>query len=235
MNKFVKAVLDLLFPPKCAVCGELSEGRGALCDECFGKYREEYLGAVGARTFGGNLRMIALTEYHPSRADTHVTERAILKLKRVKRADLADLFARDMARAVLRDIKLGGHSTEDVVLTYIPRGEGNLRKYGFDHGELLCRRISLYSGLSMIRTFERKRGGEQKKMTASERTVNAEESLFGTDTAKVRGLHVYLVDDVITSGAGAKRCSELLYKMGCADVTGLFIAETVRHDRRGSY
>ena len=235
MNKFLKIVLDLLFPPKCAVCDEITEDRGVLCNECFEKYREESSRAVGAKTFDGNLRMIALTEYHPWRADTHVTEMAILKLKRVKRVDLADLFARDMALALLRDIKLSGYGTEDIVLTYIPRGEGNLRKYGFDHGELLCRRISLYSGVSMIRAFERKRGGEQKKMTASERTVNAEESLFGTDTAKVRGLHVYLVDDVITSGAGAKRCSELLYKMGCADVTGLFIAETVRHDRRGSY
>ena len=41
MNKFVKLLLDLIFPPKCAVCGEITEGGGALCGECLAKYAEE--------------------------------------------------------------------------------------------------------------------------------------------------------------------------------------------------
>ena len=97
MNKFIKLMLDLLFPPKCAVCRELTEDRGALCEECLGRYREESgHRSAEAKTFGAGLRIIAVTEYDPARADTHVTERMILRLKKVKRVPLADVFARDM-------------------------------------------------------------------------------------------------------------------------------------------
>ena len=236
MNKFVKLLLDLLFPPKCAVCGELTEDKGALCAECLSKYREESgSGTPSAKNFDGTLRMIVITTYDPSRADTHVTERMILKLKKVKREALADVFARDMALALLKDIKLSGIKAEDTVLTYIPRSGKNLAKYGFDHGELLCRRISKYSGVEMLSVLERRHGREQKKMNAKERMANAEESIILSDETAVKDRHVYLVDDIITTGAGAKRSATLLYKAGCRDVTGLFIAETVRRDRSVSY
>ena len=236
MNKLVKQLLDLLFPPKCAVCGELTEDKGALCDECLSKYREETgCGTSCAKTFDGTLRMIAITTYDPSRADTHVTERMILKLKKVKREALADVFARDMALALLKDIKLSGIKAEDTVLTYIPRSGMNLHKYGFDHGELLCKRISKYSGVESVTALDRIDGREQKKMNAEERMANAEGSIVLSHTANVKDRHVYLVDDIITTGAGAKTAAGHLYKAGCADVTGLFIAETVRRDRSVSY
>ena len=226
-------MLDLLFPPKCAVCGELTEDRGTLCEECLCRYREEsgHRSAV-AKTFGTGLRIIAVTEYDPARADTHVTERMILRLKKVKRVPLADLFARDMALALLKDVKLSGIRADDAVLTYIPRGGKNLVKYGFDHGELLCRRISKYSGVEAVSALGRVDGREQKKMNAEERMANAEESIMLSDETAVKDRHVYLVDDIITTGASAVRAATLLYKAGCRDVTGLFIAETVRRDRR---
>ena len=233
MNKFVKLLLDLLFPQKCAVCGELTEDKGALCAECLSKYREEsWCGSTGAKTFDGTLRMIVLTTYDPSRADTHVTERMILKLKKVKREALADVFARDMALALLKDIKLSGIKAEDTVLTYIPRSDKNLAKYGFDHGELLCKRISKYSGVESVTALDRIDGREQKKMNAEERMANAEGSIVLSGTANVKDRHVYIVDDIITTGAGAKTAAGHMYKAGCADVTGLFIAETVRRERR---
>ena len=118
------------------------------------------------------------------------------------------------------------------MLTYIPRGGKNLAKYGFDHGELLCRRISKYSGIEAVSALGRVDGREQKKMNAEERAANAEGSIIAGDTAEVKDRHVYLVDDIITTGASAVRAATLLYKAGCRDVTGLFIAETVRRDRR---
>ncbi len=233
MNKFVKLLCDLLFPPKCAVCGEITENRGVLCDECLEKYVEESgRGTSGVKTFDGTLRMIAITTYDPRKADTHVTERMILKLKKVRREALADVFARDMALSLLQDIKQSGVKTEDMVLTYIPRSGKNLAKYGFDHSELLCKRISKYSGVEMVTAFERHNGREQKKMNAADRMANAEGSIVLSNTANVKGRHVYLVDDIITTGAGAKTAAGHLYKAGCADVTGLFIAETVKRDRR---
>ncbi len=233
MNKILNILCDLLFPPKCAVCGEITENRGALCDECFGKYREESgRGTPSAKTFDGTLRMIAITTYDPSRADTYTTERMILKLKKVKRVALADVFARDMAFALLKDMGQSGVKREDAILTYIPRSGKNLSKYGFDHGELLCKRISEYSGVEMVEAFERLYGREQKKMNAADRMANAEDTIIPVGTESVKGRHVYLVDDIITTGAGAKTAAGHLYKAGCADVTGLFIAETVRRDRR---
>lgn len=236
MNKFVKLLLDLIFPPKCAVCGEITEGGGALCGECLAKYAEESgHRSAEAKIFDGGLRIIAVTEYDPARADTHVTERMILRLKKVKRVHLADVFARDMALSLVKDMKLSGIKAEETVLTYIPRSGKNLAKYGFDHGELLCRRISKYSGVEAVGILGRVDGREQKKMNAEERMANAEESIILSDETAVKDRHVYLVDDIITTGASAVRAATLLYKAGCRDVTGLFIAETVRRDRRVSY
>ncbi|MBR6807135.1 MAG: ComF family protein [Clostridia bacterium] len=232
--KIFDRLVRLIFPSRCAACGEVVPDGQALCESCLKKYISETRQKCRkcgktAEHCGCNVGsdVISLTFYRGFDAvPGRVTERMIISLKRRKSPELADFFARDMAKLILQRLILKGNQAADYVITYVPRSEDNRRKYSFDHGELLSEAVSRYTGIPVRKLFERHGGGEQKKMTAAERRVNSEESitLLKMEAEKVK--KVILIDDIITTGATLGRAEELLLLEGIHDITLALIAKS---------
>lgn len=232
INKIGRFIADLLFPPKCIICKEITDRREMLCSACNAKFSVEQSEMKnGGATMYGSLRCIYTCMYDPRKVDDRVSERMILRMKKTRSRELTDIFARDLARIILRDIYSHKINKNDIVLTFVPRGSVNLQKYGFDHGELLCSEVSRYTGLPMEKMFKRSGGVEQKKMDATDRAANAEDSIVFEWNGSIEGKHVILIDDIITSGATAKYAAECLYRAGCDAVIGAFIAMTVKRSK----
>lgn len=225
----------LLFPPKCAVCGEIIEG-GALCSECLEKYSREVKEKCSVcchiasnctcNSVSGFICLAFYRGYYSG--EERVTEKLIYKLKRKRSIPLADFFAVDMATAILKHLARIGENKENCVITYIPRSTKSLSKYGFDQGELLSKRVSRFTGIEYEKMFIRYGGSEQKKMTSAERFENAADTIDISEHADVQGRHVIIIDDVLTTGATMSRGTELLYSAGAEKVTKAVIARTAR-------
>ena len=99
---------------------------------------------------------------------------------------------------------------------------------GFNQSELLAREIARRWNAPLLRAARRKRATTpQAGLTSAQRRLNVRGACEAT--RRLDGLHVLLVDDVMTTGATAGACASALKKAGAAHVSLLALA---RRDRR---
>ena len=220
-KSIVSRILDLLFPPKCAACDEVVGAHEALCPRCLSKYESErkIKCPVCKKTAQGckceiprEIQTFICSAFytHYSYDSKRVTEKIIFGLKRKKSSRLAEFFGREAAAATMRHVLQNQIATDDCVITYPPRSEKSMTKYGFDHAERVAEYISHYTGIKLVRALERVGGDEQKTLDVTGRLANAKASLKLSKVADVRDKTVFLFDDVMTTGATLITSSELL-------------------------
>ena len=105
-------------------------------------------------------------------------------------------------------------------LTFLPRGNAAKLEYGVDQAEELARALSVLSGIPLKKLIMRRRGKnkQQKKLSFDERIRNANASFRLARRAELSGKTVFLVDDIVTTGAGMAACTRLLRKAGAKNV-----------------
>ena len=243
----------LLFPPKCAVCGELfsidvSE-EIALCEECRKKWDNELLETCGicACKIGECLCLTEqmsrariasfskLTYYYPQKRGNIQNELIyILKKSRNRRAlrFLGTLLG-DRVKALIKTESL---SPDGVILTYIPRSHAARLEYGTDQAMELAKGISRTTGIPCHRLLRRKWGQNrsQKHLGGVQRYQNAKRSYTVDQKAKdlINGKTVILVDDLVTTGVSMSVCARLLSKMGARAVHSVAVSsDIINRDR----
>ena len=109
----------------------------------------------------------------------------------------------------------------------VPLARARERERGYNQAALLAERIAEGWGVPLrARWLVRLRDTPaQSALTAAERRANVRHA-FGASGA-VRGAHVVLVDDVLTTGATAAECSRVLRAAGAATVGVLTVARVV--------
>lgn len=248
----LETITDILFPPTCAFCGKKADIYRTLCRDCYAGFVREKVekcpicGKMAlaclcgcdftrhTRTKIADRQFLTLTFYMSRRtADTdekRMTERMIFSLK--DKCSFTEFFAAEMTREIN---KLFGRSSEDIAewtVTYAPRNEENLVKYGFDQSEETARKIAKKLGIPCVRTVLRDAGDVQKTLNAEERLTNAEDSIYADTRKIVSGGKYLLFDDIITSGATMATASRMLYFYGAAEVFPISIARTMPSELR---
>jgi ComF family protein len=83
-----------------------------------------------------------------------------------------------------------------------------------------------FDPLALVRTRRTLSKGAMPSARARRRNVLS--AFKVPDPARVRGRHVLLVDDVLTTGATAEACSRALKRAGAAGITVLTLARVVK-------
>ena len=133
------------------------------------------------------------------------------------RSYYAPFLAALMAKRVRGDF---GDGAFDLV-TWVPLHRKKLRQRGFCQTELLARELSRRLSAPVVGGLlaHTGRGGAQARQEgAAAREHNAREAFSLCRGAALKGERVLLVDDVLTTGATARRCAELLKKAGAGEV-----------------
>lgn len=228
---------DLLFPPRCAGCGErlapFDPARPALCPLC--RTAWEAAGRASGLSGGGEepAAGVYLVPYRPEDPGG-VPQQVIYHIKHRDDSRVFDWLAARLAEAVTRQLEAEGIPPDTVILTYPPRRRSAVRREGFDQARRLAVCLSRRLGvpcLSLIRRpagSVRGAGREQKKLNADQRKTNAATSYVLADDASSRlsGRFVVLVDDLCTTGATLSACSALLTSAGASGVLWATIART---------
>ena len=242
----VKALLSqLIFPPRCIACGRLLEidrdHPRAFCRECGEGWRRElllqcsecFLEYSKCRCMpyvlkqAGCARYIKLVPYGKDDG-TQVSRSVILNMKRDPRARAFSAVAAELAFSV-REVmdELSVEKEVDTVITFLPRRRRTQRAYGFDQARQLGIALSRETGFKLCRTLVRCHDGkEQKELTLRERQQNVRGAF--RPTGEIKGKRVLLVDDVVTTGAGAAEAVRLLRRSGAAEVWVLSVGYTAK-------
>ena len=230
VKRVINRVLDLLFPPKCAACGARTASCDALCQHCLELFEKE-CSEVSSSSESRKIPDICLTYYkgRDTRSE-RVTEKLIYSVKHRHIRSLTDFFARDLSARILRFLTLRGIDPSVCMVTYSPRSERGIKKYGFDQALELSKRVSHYTGIPHATVFVRCGGLEQKTLTAAERKDNSIRSLH-LSGIPVHGRQVIIIDDVTTSGSTLSYASQLLKSSGAVGTVTAVIAHTKKHER----
>lgn len=219
--------------PVCASCwNRLPEQSDILCVRC-GE-------ASGGESSDGQCRACRFVSPPFEKAISHgryeTTLRALLHLlkydgMRPVVAPLGSLLARQIA--ALNDLPL------DLLMIPVPLYKGKSRQRGFNQAELLARataqnllaRRPELTVKVLPKALERQRATEsQAGLTAHQRRRNLRGAFSVPRPGMLKGKHILLIDDIYTTGATARACSQALRKAGAASVRVATVARAQRRE-----
>ncbi len=172
------------------------------------------------------LGLCKLVNYSHQNTDAP-QNRIIYRLKKVRDKRTPSFLAKELApglrRIIEKDTEKG---TANFAVCYVPRGRSAALKYGTDQAKELARAIATELDLPCLSLLERQRGHSkaQKQLTASQRVFNARHAFCMKKGADCSHLTLFLVDDIVTTGASMAACIRLLRKGGAKGVYGVSIA-----------
>lgn len=201
-------LLDILYPPRCAFCGELMERAGSgVCPACEGSL--PYAGE------GDSLRMVE--GYASVRAFYYeaMVERGVHALKFDRTAWRAGVFGRYIAQAAAE--YLGGQFD---AVTYVPVSWQRRYTRGFDQARLLAQAAAKAWGVKAEPTLRKIRHNRPQSSLDDprQRRANVQGAYRPLPRARIAGRRFLLIDDVITTGSTVSACAGTLLEAGAASV-----------------
>lgn len=214
--KWLDALLDLLFPPKCPFCGKLLSSRAQLlCDTC--------------------QRQLPWTDPTSQDLNPEFTEGCV-----------APLFYRDNVRESIHRYKFGGRSAYCAVygqlmaqavqdawpdvcfdmVTWVPLSRRRKRKRGYDQAMLLAQVLSETLSLPLKETLVKTRHtpAQSGQTDARARKMNVFNAYEASPSAPLNGKTLLLCDDVVTTGSTLEECARLLRTAGAEQVYAVTLA-----------
>jgi ComF family protein len=221
--------ISLLFPRLCYGCGNhLLRNENLICTECYvviprTGYHNEAENPV-ARLFWGRClieKAAAFSFYNKgSRIRTLIHN---LKYKGIQEIGF------ELGRIYGLSLKSSGFTDDIDLILPVPLHPSKKRIRGFNQSELISKGIGEVTGLPVdLLSLSRKNISEtQTRRSRYERWTNVE-GIFSVSFPEVlKGKHILLVDDVITTGSTIESCANELLKIDEVKVSVVALAYAV--------
>lgn len=209
--------MDLLFPPRCVLCGQPIKGKGQVCIPCAADVRTKY-------QVKENIYVEGCTQVRAAVAYKGRVRHVLLRCKYGQRVSIGRWGGGQVAACLLRNQP----EWKPDLVTYVPTTLGHWWKRGFNLSKVLAQETARRVGLSCQSTLRRKWFGRSQlsQQNREERLDNARSNYFPRNSVDLTGQRIVLIDDVLTSGATASVCAEILRKMGAREVYLICLAKT---------
>lgn len=223
-------------PNRCAVCHAGGSGPEArLCDDCLARFAPPLprcercalqLPATTATVCGRCLREPPRWSHAVAACDYGYPWDGLLGALKFEAAiDLAPMLARQLARAV----QAQAPPVVDVLLP-VPLAPRRLRERGYNQALLLARPLARRFGLRIAADALQRpvETPHQSALPREQRAANVRGAFLVDHAAAValRGRHVAVVDDVMTTGATVGEVTRVLRDVGVASVQAWVFART---------
>ena len=210
-------LLNLLFPPKCTLCGKILEKHETdLCRQC----RVDSPECSGVHKNFSFLDSWAAVWYY----EGYIRE-SLLRYKFCHARHYAPVYGRMLAMRIQQEYPDGFD-----MLTWVPVSRIRRFTRGYDQVELLVQAVGQELGMEPVPTLKKIRNN--RPQSGIEGQAKRRANVLGAYSAvcpqNVRGKRVLLLDDIITTGATAGECARVLLTAGAKEVHCGFIA-AARH------
>ena len=240
--------LDLIFPKKCFSCGQ---GGEFLCGRCFNSLDFPEIRCFACRKAGAgfcvqcasffnleNLRvfwaadyrnpaikkMIRTFKYRQANALTEILGEILnQRARKFLIQNSSGAFLNRACGAIGRNYEV----ISNPLIIPVPLTAKKQRKRGFNQAALLGRYLGEKNGLAFdpaILLKIKNTASQVKTARRKERLENLKESFIVSDSRKIQGKTVILIDDVLTTGATIMECARVLQKAGVEKIIALVVA-----------
>ncbi len=222
----LKSVMAVLVPQCCAICGRrLSPGERGICSACtvslpytrFGARRNNPV----ERLFIGRFPLGRATSYIFYNRGTD-TRNMLFALKYYRRPEIGTEFGRRIAT----ELKGEGFFNGTDMIVPMPLARKRERHRGYNQSLMLARGIAEITGITvdgtlLVRTVD---NPTQTMRTPQQRIENVAGIFRTAHEEKIKGKHILLVDDVVTTGATLTACADKLAEAGAETISILTLA-----------
>lgn len=220
--------LDLIAPRLCCVCGNrLAITENTVCSVCV-----MHLPRTAIRDFQNNPmaqmfwglapveRAAALFYYHVNSNTSNI----LYELKYRNRPEIG----LDMGRLMASELMIAGFFDGMDVIVPLPLSRQRKRTRGYNQSEMLAKGIGEITGIpcetkAVGRKYFKK---SQTRVNRYERRGNVEDAFMLLNAECLRGKHVLLVDDVVTTGSTMIACAETMKNIEGIRISYLALALT---------
>ena len=236
-NTLQQSILDALLPPLCPAMGETVGQAGTISARAFAALQfidDPVCAACGApfayEVGEGALCGACLADppaFDRARAAVAYDDEShglVVAFKHSDRTDLAPLFARWMARAG------GSLISPQSLLAPVPLHWRRLFARRYNQAATLAIEINrIAGGVAAPMLLEKKRPTPPQKALSAEQRKRNVRGVFAVregERTRLRGAHVVLIDDVLTTGATLSSAASTLRRAGAARVDAIVLART---------
>jgi ComF family protein len=221
--------ISLLFPRLCYACGNhLLRNENLICTECYviiprTNYHLQEENPV-AKLFWGRCRIEKAASFSFYNKGSRIRNLIHnLKYRGIKEIGF------ELGRIYGLSLKSSGFTTDIDLIIPVPLHPSKKRTRGFNQSDIISSGISDAAGVPvdtdcLVRVAVSE---TQTKRSRYERWTNVEGIFQITDPVKITGLHILLVDDVITTGSTVESCANELLKVEGVKVSVVALAFAV--------
>lgn len=230
MKRIVEYLTDfwfLFFPKNCEACGRtLSRSEEVICFDCLYELpRTHFCKEIDnpiMQLFAGRIRLERATALFYFQKGSKF-RKLLHSLKYRHKPEIGVLLGKELGAEMLSS---GNFSDIDYIIP-VPLHPNRQKKRGYNQSERIAAGISSVTKIPvltdvLLRNTDTK---TQTKMNREERWQNVSGKFIVADNESLKGKHVLLVDDVVTTGATTESCGEALL---CVDGLRLSIAVLAR-------
>lgn len=226
---FLAPLVDLVFPPRCPLCGDMMVEQAGVCPSCWSGLAipGEPSCKLCQRPFAAGIAegsicapCLAVPPRHSGVAAgtlyNDASRSLVLALKHGGRIALAPLMARFVSA------RLPQRVDADWLVVPVPLHRWRLWRRGYNQAALLTRGIAESRGCSvlvdgLVRTRPTPTlGGLGRRGRA--RALSGAITVHPRRSKQIKGRRIVLVDDVLTSGATSDACTRALLRAGAQEV-----------------
>ena len=218
-NNILEFFLQLIFPPRCPMCGQLVERNTTVCEQCKPQVRR-ILPPICNKCGMNKSDCECASNRHLFTACVSpfyyygAVKNGVRRFKFHDKYSSTTYFINETAKKV--DSEFAGYMIDLVVC--VPMHENDLQTRGFNSAELLAKGIAKKLKLPcdctvLTKIYENKK---QRTLSAFERVGNVLGVFDVKNPEKVKGKTILLCDDIFTTGATLDECAKMLY-FGGAD------------------
>ncbi len=214
MSKIINFILDLIYPPKCVFCGTVLD-KSDLCIECE-KTLPYTKGDSICQKFPFVNKCISPLYYKDN------VREAVLRYKFGGSSCYNRRFGAIMSDCAENNLDCGSID----MISYIPLSRKRQKHRGYNQSELLARQISKNTGVPCVSTLKKIKNNKAQSTIKDrkQRAANVVGAYRVSDDRKLKGKHILLVDDVVTTGATLSECARMLENSGAEAVYAITLA-----------
>jgi ComF family protein len=207
--------LSLLFPRLCYGCGNhLMRNEKVICMECYILIPRTNFHLKkdnpAAQLFWGRCRLEKVAAFSYYTRDSRI-RRLIHQLKYKGAREVGT----ELGRIYGLTLKTSGFLDDIDLIIPVPLHPSKQRKRGFNQSDIISKGIEGASlvpvGMDLLKRVVMT--ATQTKRSRFERWTNVEGIFKVTDEEKLRGRHVLIIDDVITTGSTLEACANEILKI----------------------